>query len=212
MKTKEFTRIGKQLLPHLSGFVIEKDLIFKSPIGDFLYAINFHGSDRNKTRFYTYVFVLPLYVPTEVIHFNYGERLMNAKSQWDADDPYLIESLIETIQKEAIPFFNKISMLQGVVEYIQPMVIPNSMGYINPHSQEALAYTLLKKNDIDDALNVLNQIQETLSASTLSWELKIKDRALLLRDKLMESPETALQQLETWKTETIRNLGLEKYC
>ncbi len=44
MTTKDFTKIWKQLLPQLPGFVIEKKVVFKSPVEDILHGLYFEGS------------------------------------------------------------------------------------------------------------------------------------------------------------------------
>jgi hypothetical protein len=211
MKNREFEIIGKNLLPHLPGFVVRGPMVFMHPIGDMLKGLYFDSSSHNRKGFYVEVFVLPLFVPTDMVYFNYGKRLSGAGAQWNARDPNLMNELVKSIQKDAIPFFDNVSTIQGVVEYVRPMAVPNAIGNVNLHSHEALAYTLIKANNIKDAFTVLNQIQETSSKSPAEWELEIKVRARLLQEKLLQSPEAAFEQLETWKAETIRKLGLEKY-
>jgi hypothetical protein len=41
--------------------------------------------------------------------------------------------------------------------------------------------------------------------------IELKARAQLIEERLSESPETALAQLEAWKEETKRKLKLDKY-
>ena len=212
MTAKELSAIGKNVSCLVPDYIVKGALLFRTTPDDILLGLNFYGSSRDGRVFRVHAFFLPLFVPTEMIHFNYGKRLGSGGGKWNADEPNLIDALTTSIRNEAIPFFNAVSTLQGVVEFIRPMVVPGVGGYINPHCQEALAYTLVKLNDVSGALAMLEQIQKTLSKSTIPWELAMKARAQLIEEKLLPKPEVALAQLEAWKDETISKLGLEKYC
>jgi hypothetical protein len=211
MTAKELSAIGKKLTHSLPDFAVSGPVIFKIEPEGILLGLHFGSSSRDGRILRLNAFLLPLFVPTETIHFNYGKRIGSGTGQWNGDDPNLIDGLTESIRIEAIPFFKTVSTLQGVVEFIRPMVVPNANGYVNPHSQEALAYTLVKLNDVDGAMAMLNQIQKSLSKSAVPWELDIRTRTQLIEEKLLPKPEAALAQLEAWKAETIGKLRLEKH-
>jgi hypothetical protein len=211
MKNKEFALIGKRILPSLPGFVVKNSMMLKFPIGDILYALDFDGSDFDARAFYVQIFFIPLYVPAKFIHFLFGKRLGSGGDRWDADAPNLISELFRSIEQEAIPFLKSVSTMQMIVEYIQPMTVPDARSYVNPHCQEALAYTLARMGDIAPALVVIDQMQEMLGQSTVAWELDIKARSQFFREKLLHSPKAAQAQLDAWKDETVRNLKLEAY-
>jgi len=210
MTTRELSAIAKRLMQTLPESAVSGPVIFKIRPGGILMGLHLGSSSRDGRIFRLNAFVLPLFVPTETIHFNYGKRIGSATGQWSADDPNLIEHLTESIRREAIPFLNTVSTLQGVAEFIRPMVVPNVNGYVNPHSQEALAYTLVQLNDVDGAMSILSQIQKSLSKSAVPWELAIRTRAQVIEEKLLPKPEAALAQLEAWKVETMSKLGLGK--
>jgi hypothetical protein len=155
-------------------------------------------------------FFLPLFVPTDVIHFNYGKRISSISGQWNADSPNLINDLIEAIRVEAIPFLQKVSTLTGALNYLKASVESNGQS-VNPHTLEALAYTLIESGEYPSAMKVLVEQKQLLEGATVPWMIELKARAQLIEERLSESPETALAQLEAWKEETKRKLKLDKY-
>jgi hypothetical protein len=211
MKTKEFTAIGRKLLPYLPGFVVNGKMMFIPPVDDFLRGIYFENSSGTND-FYLRVFFLPLFVPQDCVSFTHGpDRLRrNNRALWHADDPNLLENLRETIRDEAIPFLNSISTLDGVLNNLKAGV-DSDRPRVNSHILEALAYTLIKSGDYSSALTALAELKQRLDKSTTPWVVEQKARAQLIEEKLLQNPETALEQLETWKTETIHKLGLEKF-
>jgi hypothetical protein len=44
VKQREFTKIGKQLLPHLPGFEENKNVVFMTPVEDILRGVYFLAS------------------------------------------------------------------------------------------------------------------------------------------------------------------------
>ena len=80
----------------------------------------------------------------------------------------------------------------------------------NPYVQEALAYSLARAGDIDEAVAALDQLINLLDGK-LSWQHDMADRAQVLKDKLVANPSEAQQQLEAWQKESVSNLGLEAF-
>lgn len=102
MKTKNFIGLSNHLLPGLPGFAARKNLIFIVPVGDNLRGLSFQGSADAKW-FYFSVFFLPLFVPTDTVHGTFGRRIGKA-TNWNSDNPSLVQDLGRVIQCEAIPF------------------------------------------------------------------------------------------------------------
>jgi len=210
MKRNEFIKIGKQLLPQLPDFVVDKNLVFISPVENILRGLSFGGSVDANT-FYVSKFFLPLYVPYEFVHDAFGERLrINGNQGWRNDDPNLIKNLIDTIHSEAIPFFNSVCALTGVLNYLKTN-IDISGPRVNSHVLEAYAYTLIKFGGYSPARKSLAELKQMLKGDTVPWVMKQRSRAQLIEEKLSQNPEAALAQLEAWKAETVSKLGLEKY-
>lgn len=209
MTTKQAAKITKALLPDLPGFVIGKKMAFKSPIDDFLRAVYFENtSDAN--YFHFHVFLMPLLVPCDYISFSYGDRIGNSLN-WRLDNPNLLPDLRAAIHSEAIPFLNGVSTLSRVIDYLRADIEADRQR-VNPHTLEALAYALIRSGDYSSALRALEELGQRFSKSSTSWVLALVARAKSVEEKLLPKPEAALAQLEAWKAETVRKLGLEKYC
>jgi hypothetical protein len=209
VKAKDFIKIGSQLLPQLPGFAIEKKLIFKSPVGDFLYGLYFESS-ADAEWFYFSVFFLPLYVPNDSVHGTFGKRIGRA-ANWNINNPKLLTDLTAAVQSEALPFLDNVTTLTEIVNYLRAEV-DCDRPRVNSHVLEAYAYTLIKSCDYSAALEALAEQKQRLASSTVAWVIEQRNRALLIEHKLLEGPAAALEQLDAWKTESIRNLRLEKYC
>ncbi len=208
MTTKQAQKIAKALLPDLPGFISEKKMILMSPADDFLRTLYFENtSDAN--YFHLHVFFLPLYVPTDYIYFNYGNRIGNALN-WRLDNPNLLADLNAVIRSEAIPFLNNVLTREGVLRYLKASVEFDRQR-VNPHTLEAFAYTLVRNGDYAAGLEVLAEFKQRFEQSDTPWIAELLQRTQLIEGKLLQNPETALAQLEAWKAETVNKLGLEKY-
>ncbi len=206
MKTRDFEKIGKQLLPYLPGYVTKKNLVFKAPIGDLLCGLSFERCTDGK-YFHLSVFFLPCFVLTDIVYFNYGKRIGNALN-WRADNPNLLSDLKEAICNQALPFLKSVSTLTEVANHLKAEVELDRRR-VNSHTLEALACTLIKTGDYPAALETLSELTQKLENEIVPWMVAQRSRARFIKDNLLQNPEAALAQLEAWKTETICNLGLE---
>jgi len=209
MKPKEFTRIKNALLPHLPGFVADRKKLFITPVDDFLLGVHFQSSFYDSNSFYLWVFVLPLFVPHDSFGVTHGKRLRNRSPSevWRDDDANAIMDLLDTIQSEAMPFLDRLSSLEGFVNYH----IERDIRRANSHELEAFAYTLIKSGDYSYALESVGELKRRLEGSTVPWVVEQRGRAQLMEEKLLQNPEAALAQLEEWKKWTIGKLKLEKF-
>ncbi len=204
MKIKEFTQLAKRLLPELPGFEVKRDLMFISPIGHTLRGLCFEGSSFDARAFYVSAFFLPLFVPHKFLALTLGTRVRNRGIDgWDADAPNLLPDLMAAIKKDVVPWLSSIQTPRDVARAARA----EEGATKNPHVQAAAAYALAYAGDVADALDALDQLARFLSSS-VPWEREIALRAQLLKEKLLEGPEVARGQLELWRTETLRNLGL----
>lgn len=109
------------------------------------------------------------------------------------------------MQKEA----QSLWALQTPEDVIQAIKLRTS----NPkslHDQEALAYMLAWSSATQASLEALGYLLGMLNP-VIQWQQEMANRAVLLRDQLLKDPKKARDQLGMWKTETIRNLGLEAF-
>lgn len=210
MTNRELSAIAMKVAHDLPGFKVYGSLIFTVTPQDVLLGLQFGGSSRDGRNFRLNAFFLPLYVLTDVIHFNYGKRINCIAGQWNADNPSLLGELDEAVKSEGVPFLNKVSTLPGVFDFLNAQIESNGER-INPHTLEALACTFVKDMQYSTALRILNEQRQLLANATIHWMLDLRSRAQSMETILIEKPAMGLTQLNIWKAETIRNLGLDKY-
>lgn len=209
MRTKDFVALEKRLLPKLANFTIKGPLLFIVPIGHTLRGFHFEGSSFDKESFYVDAFFMPLYVPSQHVHFTFGRRLRDrGGDRWSTGDVGFEAVLEAAVQKE-VPFLAGLNTALDVANALKPLGS-------NPHCHEAFAYTLAQAGEIRgavDAIDTLLALVESLKRVNpkLTWELEIAERAQSLKAKLTANPDAASAQLAAWESETIRNLGLETF-
>ncbi len=207
MRFKDFEALGKGLLPYLPGFVAKGPLTFACPICVTLRGLCFEGSSFDASSFYVWVFFMPLCVPSDRLYFNFGKRLRrDGIDGWSGDAPDIKVALAKAVQEQAVPFLNLLDTPTKVANVLRGDVAESP----TLHTRQAYAYVLARIGDTAAALEVLDQLQKSVDPS-VPWQLKMKERADLLREKILEGPEATSAQLAMWETETIKNLGLEKY-
>jgi hypothetical protein len=206
MKRAEFVALEKKLLPALPGFTIKGPLVFVSPARSILRGINFEGSSFGKESFSVSFFVMPLCVPTEHLYFNFGNRLRNERGgdRWNKEMPNLVEELCTALTAQAVPFLSRAKTLVDFAE------MAGSFPLGNPHTPMAKAFALARDGHGNKAIHILDQLLTQID-SNVAWQRTIADLSKQLRSMLIADPDAAQQQLQTWETETVRNLGLEKF-
>lgn len=209
MTSREFSVIGRKVNHLLPGYAVKGPLLFTITSDALLEGIIFDRSSRDRNLFRVHAFFLPLFVPTKEIRLNYSKTISPKSGQWDANDLNLIESLKAAIHMEAVPFLSATSTLRLAAAFIRPMTIPDADGYVSPYCQEALAYILIRLNDIAGALEILCQLQTNLNNPTAVWEVAMITRAKLMKDKILDNYHVALEQLELWKRDTLEKLRLD---
>lgn len=210
MTTKDFLVIERRLLPSFPRFVSKGRLMFIRPIEHTLRGFHFDPSAFSKRDFYVKVFFLPLYVPANHVHLTFGHRLRNRSGErWSGDQPELEAALRSEMLKEAA-FLAGLKTADDVARALEPFAKPNQAGYTNPHSYEALAYSLIRAGQAGRAATVIDSLLGS-NNSNGDWEREIRARARLIRDRLPESLEEAERQLTVWESETIHNLGLDAF-
>lgn len=211
MRTKDFVALEKRLLPKLENFTINGPLLFIVPIGHTLRGFHFEGSSFDKHSFYVDAFFMPLYVPSQHVHFTFGHRVRDGGGdRWNTERAAFEAALEAAVQKE-VPFLASLNTALDVATALKPLARRS-----NPHCHEAFAYALVQAGEIRaalDAIDTLLRLVESLKRVNpkLTWELEIAERAQLLKTKLTTNPKDASAQLAAWESETIRNLGLDTF-
>lgn len=177
------------------------------PVPHILRAFFFESSASSAEDFYVCGFFQPLYVPSEDVHFTFGQRLSNRVSfrLWNEA---VVEHLPNAMQEYGRVLMN-ISDADQVVRALEPLTRPDKRSFVNPNCLEALAYSLLLANRKTEAEEVIRKCLPTL-APEREWEQRIADRMSLIQAKVAKSMQSAFEVLAGWERDTIHNLKLEE--
>lgn len=207
MKSKEFTALAKKLMPNLPGFAVKGSMAIMRPVKTVLRGIYFEGSSFDTKSFYVWVFFLPLFVPTNVVNFNLGQRLRvpGGGDRWSTDMPNLIGDLTAVIERDALPFLTGVESPLDVARAAGRNQSPQ-----DPYVQQAVAYAWARAGEVKRANDELEKLIHLLDAR-ITWQHALIERADRLRAMLLEKPEDVQAQLDAWENETSRCLGLEGF-
>ena len=175
------------------------------PLQHTLRGLQFEPSAFSKTDFYVNVFFLPLCVPTKNLHLTFSRRIVR-RCGWNIDQPDL-PSALKAGMKRKLPLLTSLQDISAVADELRSFARPNRLGLINPHCYEALAYVLIESDKAPDARKVIDEALPRIDAA-VKWQVDIASRMTLIRHKLLDSRMVALDQLSSWRTETISALGL----
>jgi hypothetical protein len=199
MKKKQFTALAKLLLPDLpSGIVVKDEYIFVRPLNDAIRGFCFEGSSFDADSFY-------LYVPTEVIHFTFGDRVRDESAdRWDNRSPELVSTLSSAMREQGLPIVDRAATLEGQIGAASAVMA--SCGH--PSAREAVAYGLARLGRKSEALAALESLISTLDRC-VSWQSEMAERAERFRDMLIREPERATATLDAWREDNIRRFRLD---
>lgn len=201
MTKKELERISKRLVAELPGFQAFGQMLFMTPLGSTLKALYFDRS-HDARRFYVQVLLEPLFVPVNVIGFNIGWRLGGECQAWDADSPDLIADLSKAIKRDVLPFFSGIESAADVAGAARSLNRSD-----DPYVQQAIAYSLARAGDVEQANAELERLESMLSRD-ISWQRQLAERAERLRRMITQDEPAAQRQLSEWESESLTALGL----
>jgi hypothetical protein len=141
----------------------------------------------------------------------FGKKLGGQNNLFQADQANITFELEHVIQEEGLPFFGSVSCLESVLAFLKPKVFREDGGYVNPHAQEAFAYTLIRSGDYLMGMDALKRFEALLSP-TNRMDDAFRLRAQLIREKMSMGPDSAQLQLDAWRAETLQHLKLEDYA
>jgi len=195
----------RNILPDLPGFACKGWLLYAHPVSHILRGFCCDGSSFDPSIFTVTVFVLPLYVPTTHLHFNMGNRLKDERGcdkWWNIQEPDLAKKLLNSIQREGLPFLDGVRQPSQMVALVERLP-----GNTNPHSLEAIAYSLAMADDYVAAETALDRLVKALDVK-IGWQAEMMERAKQLGEKLNTDPQGVKQLLTEWEQATVRSLGL----
>jgi hypothetical protein len=214
MTTKEFATLVNLLLPDFPDFASKRRLLFKVPVKHILRGINFEPSAFDKKSFSATVFVMPLFVPSEHLTLNFGDRVRNKGNgdRWSIDMPDLSAELSKAMKRKAVPFLASVESLQDFIEIAQRSLseVTGSRTYNNPHTLQAIAYAFVCTGEFQQACDALARLLKQLDLK-VSWQQAMAERAEAMVAELRDNPSAAQHRLEIWEAETVKNLDLESF-
>jgi len=206
MTAREFSALGKRLLPRLPGFAAKGQMLFIRPVGHTLRGIFFDRS-INSRAFYVQIFIQPLFVPAEHIEFNVGWRLGGDCHVWNADAPGLLSELDTALKQEALPFLANIQSPRDTASAAKSLQKSK-----DPYVQQAIAYGFARGGDVGQAIAALAQLVRMFNVQEqYPWQQEMAERAQALAAELRDNPLGARARLEAWEAETAKKLVLEKF-
>lgn len=155
-------------------------------------------------------FIIPLYMPQDYIHLTYGDRL---KAWWDGEgnSELFISQVLSEIQKEVIPFFNRIDNTAHLLSFLQQDYRSVTVHFACPWVRLSFlaAYTALMLHDSQTFHGAVSETKQLLSAATfysrnviaqLEAELCDLERLELLPDSEID------QYFQVQITQTLQKL------
>ncbi|SRR6266496_3929889 len=207
MKSAERKKLLSQLSPRFSSFVPKDRLLLKAPVRDLLHAFHFEDSRFDSANFYVRAFVLPLYVPCDYLYFLCSIDIRAQTRIWNLREPSIVEDLTKTMLEQGIAFLRQFnSPLELAAKIADVTKAPENL-----HVMETIAYSLAVSGKWIEASDALarfllrmERVVEEYNESTLA----MKQRAELLQRLIVDNPEQALAQLNSWREQTLVKLKL----
>lgn len=199
----------------MEGFTAKKSLIYVADFKYFLKGLAVDSSAFTKTDFTIWAFILPLFVPTDILYFDFGARLgrVGGGNKWweysSENEVSIFKDILSHIQIEALPFFDEVVTPWDFWQKYKEKIKPDSGDY----QREACAYALVLAGEHEMAAALLEESIAVLEIATkedpsIPWIGWILERVRKIDRLLTEDPQKAVAQLDEWTQETLKNLGL----
>lgn len=212
MKTSKLQKLVKNhLLPVCGPFACSGRIMFMEPLGSVLRGVYFDDSSFSPSVLYAWVFVQPLYVRSEHVHFTFGHRLRNRpygsgkNEMWNItgeSDEEEVHSLVTAIQGEAVPYLQRLTTPEDLVERLE-----SATGlHDNVFVEEAVAYSLIKTGRPLEATSKLKSLVRSVQPGDAWYD--VLERAEKLLSGLSEGGDAANRLLDVWEQETTQKLRL----
>jgi hypothetical protein len=203
MTKKQLTTLIEQIRQNFSELQIKLPMAIFPPTVEILRGLYFERSGSDTSRFYVWVFFMPLCVPSSHIAFNLGRRIGGTDQRWDFNDSLLHEKILFSIRAEAVPFLRQTQTLQLASQLASSIASTSK----SPHALQASAYLRARSGDVAGAIDSLGALISSLKAD-VPWQSEIASRAENLKFLLTNNPDQAALQLKEWELEAIKNLKI----
>lgn len=194
--------IAKQLAIEMPGFRAKGSLLVLMPLHHTLRGICLERSGTAK-QFYVWVFLQPLFVPSEHITFNIGWRVGGGCHTWSTDAEGLTVRLTAALKKEAYPFLSGVNTLRDLADATMSL---NKTGDLRV--QEAIVYISIRLLAVSQAKIEIKRLRALLHPRHFDWQREMLERVELF-EGLLESDAVGLEnRFNSCESETAENLGL----
>jgi hypothetical protein len=206
MKKRQIEKyLKKRVLPSFSGFTVKGRMLYKKGADGLLRGYYFDQSASDADVLYVQCFVLPLYVPTSVVGFNFGDRLAHpdtGNSGWRiGSDDDECPPLLRRMEEANKDYLDRIKNPCDFAERFSA-AIPNDI-----HTDEAVAYSWFLCGDTKRAIEHLLRVEQV--EVTAPWIVEVKARGERIRHFLQDGELTAARnQLSDWRAESESALKL----
>jgi hypothetical protein len=200
--------ISKYVDPKLlKDLTLHKNILYQSPVSDFLKGFCFEQSEYDKESFYLWYFIQPLYIPSEDIVLTFGKRITPKKAErWilEKDNESKMKNIFneinDKIQNEGLVYINELGSHEKFYEFCKKNKKKNIRIW------EALVYTGLYKGfpGIDKEAELLINYLQKMDMS-INWIKEIYDN---LKIFLVKSEMERRELINVWKDFTINKLRL----
>jgi hypothetical protein len=199
MKTAEWKRVARSLLPADEPWEFRGSLCYRLPVHRVLFGVLGEGSGFD-TGVYVWRVLMPLFVPAESVVLSWSERIGGGARKYDKLNEDTLVAAITTAVKE-LPGDDE--------EALGQLVAQGSQAGPNRRLHEVAAYAQLLLGDLTAAQEAL-ALAETGVART-PWEQEIIKRTRLIGRFLGEGGrDRAVEQLDSWCKQTVGTLGLRR--
>ncbi|HEV7704565.1 MAG TPA: hypothetical protein VGO46_09745 [Gemmatimonadaceae bacterium] len=115
-----------------------------------------------------------------------------------------MQQVVEAVVAQALPFFESTWSVQGLYDHLMDVEWPSEH-----HLEFARGACAAWMNDVGSATNHLARATALYSADGREWCAEYEEQASMLRNAAERGH--ARELLSTWRAETVRALGLERF-
>lgn len=190
MKTAEWKRTVRPLLPSDQSWAFRGQLCYRQPVDWVLTGVLGEGSGVH-AGVYVWRVSMPLFMPSDVVDLSFSSRVGGGARFYDMDEHTAMQQAIST----ALAATEATELLR---------VIAFHQATKNPHLFEGRAYARILLGDLDAAA-------PDLSMAAASERQDTADRAALIRGLLgSDGTPGVVRQLACWRDKTCAALGIRR--
>jgi hypothetical protein len=213
VRGRDFKRLAAAFIalhPEYS-FVPKGSIVALRPVGSILRGFCFEGSS-DPDSFYLWAFVLPLYVPDQVLNFAFGDRITSTGrgNRWHREEePGLAIKVARAMLEHGLPI---VVSANSVTEMALGADAKTARlaGRQDIRSIEVAAYSWARAGEVERAGERFDLLLSRIEAAPKwSWLPTVANRAIAFQSKLHD-PEETQRQLDEWEKNSATKLRLEK--